>query len=327
MSNYKFNIGDRVRITANTNDSCNKVGDIGVVKSRDRKTDHAIYSVYVKGRLSSGNYTLENEMELASKFKVGDIVVGTKKASSTYTITKQGFIGKVLDTLDNDSISYKNGILLTEENDIRIIAYYVDTKSVNEDDSTYRVNSKAFVLYTPPAVKKTRKKVVDATPTIETVSVLGEFITTSFAATDAPSLQAVIQSNAKDYFNDIATIEATLKTTGVPYSRESIVAMLAKKEYAVPVEAIRKIYKLACSAWKRKLEVKFPELCKTVFKFSKKNLTLNTHFSYDPQTPLIASGGLTAPGYNSFESLYVHPDYRLEVIEKNNVQFLVFHKK
>jgi len=50
------------------------------------------------------------------RFEIGDIVIGTKEASEHYSITKQGWVGKVVgfvdDKADYDLKSYKSTILV-----------------------------------------------------------------------------------------------------------------------------------------------------------------------------------------------------------------------
>jgi hypothetical protein len=96
MTNFK--VGDKVKITGNTNQSCNKVGDIGVVSS---DVDYGLYRVSVNGRGSVSNRTLPSEMNLVTtpdvpigyvglpkdmNLKDGDEVRGNS-LGHTYTVT------------------------------------------------------------------------------------------------------------------------------------------------------------------------------------------------------------------------------------------------
>jgi hypothetical protein len=64
MTNFK--VGDKVKITGNTNWSVNEVGDIGVISS---DVDYGLYGLYrfsVNGRGSVSNRTLPSEMKLVT---------------------------------------------------------------------------------------------------------------------------------------------------------------------------------------------------------------------------------------------------------------------
>jgi hypothetical protein len=74
MTNFK--VGDTVKITGNTNNSCNKVGDIGVIG----KGDHAVLSkVNVEWRSKSYNWTRPSDMELVTTPDVPIGYVGLPK--------------------------------------------------------------------------------------------------------------------------------------------------------------------------------------------------------------------------------------------------------
>jgi hypothetical protein len=96
MTNFK--VGDKVKITGNTNQSCNKVGDIGLISS---DVDYGLYRVSVNGRGSVSNRTLPSEMKLVTtsdvpigylglpkdmNLKDGDEVRGVL-SGDTYTVT------------------------------------------------------------------------------------------------------------------------------------------------------------------------------------------------------------------------------------------------
>jgi hypothetical protein len=102
MTNFK--VGDKVKITGNTNQSCNKVGDIGVVSS---DVDYGLYRVSVNGRGSVYNRTLPSEMKLVTTLDVpigyvglskdmnlkdGDVVKG-KSFGYNYTVTSSQIRG------------------------------------------------------------------------------------------------------------------------------------------------------------------------------------------------------------------------------------------
>lgn len=60
----KFKVGDKVRITGNTNCSNNMVGDIGVITEKHTSSLDNCWKVSVKGRLQYGNFTKEYDMKL-----------------------------------------------------------------------------------------------------------------------------------------------------------------------------------------------------------------------------------------------------------------------
>lgn len=110
----KAQAGDVVVITANTNHSRNKVGDIGKVVEASGNDSHSVI-VDVPGRTgTSGNYTRFNEMRLATEaeraqyekaiedakkleLKVGDTVEVIDGSKSRYGDLKTGTIGEVTD--------------------------------------------------------------------------------------------------------------------------------------------------------------------------------------------------------------------------------------
>lgn len=57
-----FKVGDKVKIVGNSNSSCNKIGDIGVIAS-DRTNSYGSYQVEVPNRFG-GNWTRPNDMVL-----------------------------------------------------------------------------------------------------------------------------------------------------------------------------------------------------------------------------------------------------------------------
>lgn len=60
----KFKIGDKVRITGNSNYSRNEIGDIGVIESVCIDRLFGDYEVFVEGKPNHSNVTLEEEIEL-----------------------------------------------------------------------------------------------------------------------------------------------------------------------------------------------------------------------------------------------------------------------
>lgn len=114
LVNRKAQAGDVVVITANTNHSRNKVGDIGKVVEASGNDSHSVI-VDVPGRTgTSGNYTRFNEMRLATEaeraqyekaiedakkleLKVGDTVEVIDGSKSRYGDLKTGTIGEVTD--------------------------------------------------------------------------------------------------------------------------------------------------------------------------------------------------------------------------------------
>ena len=74
MTNFK--VGDKVKITGNTNNSCNKVGDIGVIGKGDSGN---LSKVNVEGRSKSFNWTRPSDMELVTTPDVPIGYVGLPK--------------------------------------------------------------------------------------------------------------------------------------------------------------------------------------------------------------------------------------------------------
>ena len=74
MTNFK--VGDKVKITGNTSNSCNTVGDIGVVSKVD--TD-GMFKVDVEGRGKSFNWTYSGDVELVTTPDVPIGYVGLPK--------------------------------------------------------------------------------------------------------------------------------------------------------------------------------------------------------------------------------------------------------
>lgn len=60
----KFKIGDKVRITGNTNYSCNMVGDVGVITEKHKSPFDNCWRVSVESRTQYKNWTKECDMEL-----------------------------------------------------------------------------------------------------------------------------------------------------------------------------------------------------------------------------------------------------------------------
>lgn len=58
----KFKIGNRVRIIANDFNSCNRIGDIGIIKEFTIDTNIQYYRVSVYGRGQCYNYSREDEL-------------------------------------------------------------------------------------------------------------------------------------------------------------------------------------------------------------------------------------------------------------------------
>jgi hypothetical protein len=105
MTNFK--VGDTVKITGNTNQSCNKVGDIGVIVG-DIESNYGFFQVSVAGRGQCENWTRTHEAELVAtpdvpigyvglpkdmNLKDGDEVKGVY-SGSTYVVT-YGEVGLV----------------------------------------------------------------------------------------------------------------------------------------------------------------------------------------------------------------------------------------
>ena len=57
-------IGTKVRLIANTNASCNKVGDIGIITEHSESNDCRVDA----GRRDSGNWSVYEELEIVSQF-------------------------------------------------------------------------------------------------------------------------------------------------------------------------------------------------------------------------------------------------------------------
>jgi hypothetical protein len=129
MTNFK--VGDTVKITGNTNHSCNKVGDLGVI------TDVCRYSlnqrVQVEGGDNLGNWTKTCDMELVTtpdvpigyvgspkdmNLKNGDEVKGVF-SGYTYTVTFGEVEGVPIHrcTADYTLVSRASGWVLTDTPD------------------------------------------------------------------------------------------------------------------------------------------------------------------------------------------------------------------
>lgn len=61
----RFKVGDKVRITGNSNKSCNQIGEIGQVT----ELSSSAVRVHVHGRANTGNWTFFSEMELSEPRK------------------------------------------------------------------------------------------------------------------------------------------------------------------------------------------------------------------------------------------------------------------
>ena len=59
----KFKPGDEVKIIGNSNSSCNRIGDIGIITEFDSYQDK-VCRVVVTGRTGGGNLTFTKEIEL-----------------------------------------------------------------------------------------------------------------------------------------------------------------------------------------------------------------------------------------------------------------------
>jgi len=70
-STSKFKVGDTVKITANTNSSVNRVGDIGITKKYETSSD--TWKVLVPGRPDLSNWTRADEMVLHTDSKTPSI--------------------------------------------------------------------------------------------------------------------------------------------------------------------------------------------------------------------------------------------------------------
>jgi len=76
MKLSEIKVGDIVRLIANTNQSLNKVGDIGIVTEIDSDGD---FRVTVQGKKDRGNWSVKKEvvkvkLKITKDFKVGDSV-------------------------------------------------------------------------------------------------------------------------------------------------------------------------------------------------------------------------------------------------------------
>ena len=67
-----FKIGDKVKITGNTNCSVNEIGDIGTVA--EGPNYNGSFRVEVDGRSPKNNWTRTYEMEIVGKYSEGDIL-------------------------------------------------------------------------------------------------------------------------------------------------------------------------------------------------------------------------------------------------------------
>jgi hypothetical protein len=128
MTNFK--VGDTVKIICNTNQSCNRVGDIGVVSKVD--TD-GTFKVDVEGRGKSFNWTFSLDVELVTtpdvpigyvglpkdmNLKDGDEVRGVF-SGDTYTVTlgEVGGVPILRCTADYTLVSRASGWVLTDTPD------------------------------------------------------------------------------------------------------------------------------------------------------------------------------------------------------------------
>lgn len=114
----KFKIGDKVRITGNTNCSPNMVGDIGVITDKHTSSLHNCWKVSVKGRMQYGNWTREYDMELVEtveyenewhlndgKVEIPDDADKLEKDGSVVAFRKR----KVKPFEFGDKVKHKNG--------------------------------------------------------------------------------------------------------------------------------------------------------------------------------------------------------------------------
>ena len=262
MPKFKFKKGNTVKLIANTNQSVNKVGDVGVIVNAKITAchgyDYNIYDVRVPGGPDYCAWSKEDEIELVTtKFKVGDIVIGNKKADKEYSCTVSGYIGKVIRVKNPTDSSIE--VSRRDTVDIQIAAYNLENHSIHRNAGSYWVMSECFDLHTSAEsitnlAAQTKKAEVKVAP--DKVAVTGEFIALAMRASDN-TIVSVIKSGAPEYFKDFNALVKSFKLIGffdAGGSTDQISAILKDKEYLVPVEAVRKAYKLACLEWKTKLE-------------------------------------------------------------------------
>ena len=104
MATCKFKVGDRV-IVGESNIGNQYIGQVGVVVEVDCNYDYP----YCVNDTSYGNRLWCKATGYAHKFKVGDMVIGNDP--NRYGITKKGWIGKVIEVRNSNSIRvYGKGI-------------------------------------------------------------------------------------------------------------------------------------------------------------------------------------------------------------------------
>jgi hypothetical protein len=207
----------------------------------------------------------------------------------------------------------------------------------------YIVKSECFDLHTAAKNVKTKKDNPQLRSSLkdteEYVKIKGELIAEAieariFISTRASKLNSIIKSGASEYLKDFDALVESFKLASIDGiivrgSADQISALLKDKVYLVPVEALHNAYELACPEWKRKLEDKFPELFSTKSKVFKFNLINSSRLSTccTAETPLVIGNGLKPSGYNPGEALYVDDNYKAEIINENDMQYIVFKKK
>lgn len=138
----KFKVGDKVRILDGSeikdytatwcSDSMGKyVGEVHKVREITSYENKIAYC------LEGCNWYKFDErgLELASKFKVGDKVIGNEKANYEYTITREGWVGTVAEVTDN-------------------VIYVQGKNSYTGREQTFGVREECFDLYEDLAAQK-----------------------------------------------------------------------------------------------------------------------------------------------------------------------------
>lgn len=79
-----FKVGDKVKLISKRNDTCNHVGDVGIITEVGNKSE---YRVTVKGRNNHGNWTLRSDLELVSESKPPANISVTHSESFTVVLS------------------------------------------------------------------------------------------------------------------------------------------------------------------------------------------------------------------------------------------------
>ncbi len=138
----KIKVGQKVKITGNSNGSVNKIGDIGTILEYNKA--HDTYRVEVPGNKTYSNWTRSDELELVEntpKFKVGD-TVRLLRSNESSSNQPAGLEGKIVSDKD------RNNYYRFQAHNVDYVMYHQeDNLELIKEKSTNKMKYKVIKWY------------------------------------------------------------------------------------------------------------------------------------------------------------------------------------